>query len=178
MVEFLNIRDYVITLTISSLVTLTAVSTLYITPQNSFSQESVDQAASEEINKSVVTEFLNEVFNNHNISAVDEYYADDFVSDELWGNDIETHKTAYARIIQAIPDLRVVIDDLVAEGDMVAVFTTYNGTFQGNLSDSIVAKSEPVTIEIADLFKLSNGSITEHSGVSDYTDLNVLSLIY
>ena len=116
--------------------------------------------AEQEKNEALVIEFFNEIFNQKNASAVDKYYSEDFVSDEPNATDRESHKKAYNCSLITFPDLKATIHDLIAEGDKVAIFSTWNGTYQ--------SKNMPISVEIADLFRISNGTIVEHSGVSDY----------
>jgi predicted SnoaL-like aldol condensation-catalyzing enzyme len=136
-----------------------AIGSLQNLPELGFSQEQV-LTQQQEKNKDLVAEFFNEVFNQKNASAVDEYYSEDFISDELNATDRESHKKAYNCSFVTFPDLKATIHDIIAEGDKVAVFSTWNGTYQ--------EKNLPITVEIADVFRVSNGTIVEHSGVSDY----------
>jgi len=44
---------------------------------------------------------------------------------------LEAEKAAMKQMISAFPDLRVVVDDVIAEGELVAVRWSFNGTHQG-----------------------------------------------
>jgi predicted SnoaL-like aldol condensation-catalyzing enzyme len=145
----------------SLIITTVSLSQHSVEPGFSQEQTQTQQLTSEqEKNKALVTEFFNEVFNQRNVSAVDKYYSEDFVSNEPNATDRESHKKAYNCSLITFPDLNATIHDIIAEGDKVAIFSTWNGTYQ--------SKNMPISVEIADLFRISNGTIVEQSGVSDY----------
>ena len=99
--------------------------------------EKVSISASE--NKATVRRVPDEVFNQGNLSVVDELLAPDYVlhdpgvpGGELRG--LEAFKEQWVSMFRtAFPDLRIVIEDQVAEGDKVASRYTGSGTHQGEL---------------------------------------------
>ena len=90
-------------------------------------------------NKATVRRVYDEVFNQGNLSVVDELFAPDYVlhdpgvpAGELLG--LEAFKEQWVSMFRtAFPDLRIVIDDQVAEGDKVVSRYTGSGTHQGEL---------------------------------------------
>ena len=149
-----------------SLVVLVTIGSVQYSVKLGFAQAQGQQLTPEqEKNKALVKGFLNEVFiTNKNVSAVDKYFSNNFVSHVPNFKDKESHKQVYSRALTAFPDLKGRIDDIIAEGDKVAVFTTWNGTLQ--------PLNKPVSFKIADLLRLSNGKIVEHSEVSDYRQVD------
>jgi steroid delta-isomerase-like uncharacterized protein len=99
--------------------------------------EKVSVSASE--NKATVRRVYDEVFNQGNLSVVDELFDPDYVlhdpgvpGGELRG--LEAFKAQWVSMLRtAFPDLRIVIEDQVAEGDKVASRYTGSGTNQGEL---------------------------------------------
>jgi steroid delta-isomerase-like uncharacterized protein len=99
--------------------------------------EKVSVSASE--NKATVRRVPDEVFNLGNLSVVDELLAPDYVlhdpgvpGGQLRG--LEAFKEQWVSMFRtAFPDLRIVIEDQVAEGDKVASRYTGSGTHQGEL---------------------------------------------
>jgi steroid delta-isomerase-like uncharacterized protein len=87
-----------------------------------------------ESNKALVREHYERLTNRKDLTAADEQLAPDFVDhDALPGlpGGPEGVK-AWMRLLHgAFPDLSVEIEDLVAEGDRVAVRATWRGTHQG-----------------------------------------------
>lgn len=89
-------------------------------------------------NKRIARQMFQEVFNNHSLSAFDELLSPHFVRHTAppGARDRETYKQFHAKLQQAFPDLRVEIEDVIAEDDRVVVRMTATGTnlgpFMGN----------------------------------------------
>ena len=62
--------------------------------------------------------------------------------------------------LNAAPDLRVTIEDLVAEDDKVGVRRSYEGTHRGELL-GIPATGKPVRVGSISIFRLAEGRIVE-----------------
>jgi steroid delta-isomerase-like uncharacterized protein len=99
--------------------------------------EKVSVSANE--NKATVRRVPDEVFNQGNLSVVDELLAPDYVLHDpgISGGQLrgpEAFKEQWVSMLRtAFPDLRIVIEDQVAEGDKVASRYTASGTHQGEL---------------------------------------------
>lgn len=76
-----------------------------------------------------------------------------------------------AGFLGAFPDLKVTVDDVIAEGDTVVARITSHGTHQGDFQ-GIPATGRPITITGIEIFHLANGTITERWG-----ELNILGLL-
>ncbi len=82
-------------------------------------------------NRTVLQRIFDEVVNQKNLDMADELYADEH---ELHpetpgiGPGPEGMKHAFAGLHDEFPDVRVTIESMVAEGDMVAVRLTFSGT--------------------------------------------------
>lgn len=86
----------------------------------------------EQNNKAIITEFT-EAFNDRNFSSIDQYVAENII--------IEHHPSVQSglnstleflqSLTSAFPDFHTDIYHILAEGDKVLVFTTTNGTHQG-----------------------------------------------
>jgi steroid delta-isomerase-like uncharacterized protein len=85
-------------------------------------------------NKEVVRRWFEEVWNNGRASAVDEMLAKDGVIHGLGGSmrGPEEFKTFHAAYRAAFPDISIRIDDLVAEGDVVALRWSGTATHRGD----------------------------------------------
>jgi steroid delta-isomerase-like uncharacterized protein len=88
---------------------------------------------SAEENKALARRAWEEIFNQRNLDALDEFYAADAVwhqpDQDLQG--LEEVKQWLARPFEAFPDLNVTIEDVIAEGDKVVIRYTSRGTHQG-----------------------------------------------
>lgn len=86
---------------------------------------------SAEENKAVMRRILEDVINRKRLDLADELYSDDH---ELHpetpgiGRGAAGMKGAFAGLHEEFPDVRVDVESVVAEGDMVAVRLTFSGT--------------------------------------------------
>lgn len=75
-------------------------------------------------------------------------------------------KQVFTALFQAIPDFRYDIDDIVAEGDVVAIRTTGSGTMTGPFLGAKPAEQHITWPEIH-FARVRDGRIVEHWDVSD-----------
>jgi steroid delta-isomerase-like uncharacterized protein len=70
-----------------------------------------------------------EIFNQGKFQVADEIYASDFVNHGLHRNfDLQEDQGAVRAEKKAFPDLKMTVDLMVAEGDLVTVVWTFRGT--------------------------------------------------
>jgi steroid delta-isomerase-like uncharacterized protein len=89
---------------------------------------------STEENKTRQRRVFEEVFNKGNLAIIPEFIAPDYVYRSPLGMEAkgpEGFKQMVTRVRTAFPDLHITIEDMVAEGDMVAIRYTMRGTFKG-----------------------------------------------
>ena len=70
----------------------------------------------------------------------------------------------------AIPDLRIVVEDMIAEGDKVAVRYTLEGTHEGELF-GVPPTGQRLGIKSISVERVSDGKIIEHWRVTDSLDM-------
>ncbi len=75
-------------------------------------------------------------------------------------------KALFRMVRQAMPDMVMTPEDIVAEGDRVAVRAVMTGTQTGEFL-GIPASGKHVEITVMDLHRIENNQFTEHWGVSD-----------
>jgi steroid delta-isomerase-like uncharacterized protein len=116
-----------------------------------------------EDNKAVVRRFVNEVFAGGRTEAIDELVAAEFVSATfgITEDGRERLKAATQRVHGALDDVAFVIEDLVAEGDLVAIRLTASATPKGEFM-GVPAAGKAYTIGELHLFRLAGGQIVEH----------------
>jgi steroid delta-isomerase-like uncharacterized protein len=119
-----------------------------------------------EANKAVIRRQTEDLWNQGNLGVIDEIYAADYirhdpVSPEIIGSDgvkqlIATYRTAF-------PDVHFTVDDLVAEGDLVAGRFTSTGTNTGDLmmDPPIPATGVQGTLTHISIYRIVNGKIVE-----------------
>jgi steroid delta-isomerase-like uncharacterized protein len=114
------------------------------------------------------------VWEEGNIGLVDELVAPDYV-DHSPGipdqpEDPEGIKVLVSMIRGGMLDLRVVIDDMIAEDDRVAVRYTIEGTHEGELF-GVPPTGRRLSIESCTVEQVSDGKIREHWRVTDTLDM-------
>ena len=115
-------------------------------------------------NKAIVRRFLEGIFSQGNPDVVDELADTDFVvhdpSSEAGQVDAEGVKESIAWSHSAFPDLRVTIEDQVAEGGKVATRWRVSGTHQGEMM-GVTATGNQVTFTGTQTDYISGGKIVE-----------------
>ena len=86
--------------------------------------------ASLEQNKALVRRWIEEGFNKRDLKVVDESFGEDFIVNGLKVGRGKL-KQSMSRHLDAFPDLHVVIDEIIAEGDKVGIWYTAQGTQRG-----------------------------------------------
>jgi steroid delta-isomerase-like uncharacterized protein len=117
-------------------------------------------------NKALVRRFIDEVFANGNKDAVDELAARDFASHTgapraSGRSGRDDLKQTIDRVFAALDDVEFTIEDLVAEGDRVAVRLTSSATQTGEFMGT-PATGKRYTIEEIHLFRIADGQVAEH----------------
>lgn len=129
-----------------------------------------------EQNKAVALRFLDEVVGQGALDLVDELCDPAIVNhaavpDRQRG--IEGIKAVLAFSLNAQPDQRWVERHILADGDLVVAYGRRDGTWQASSFRGIdTPSSEPVSVELAHMFRLRDGKIVEHWAVRD--DLGML----
>ena len=121
-----------------------------------------------ETNEAVVRRFIDEVFVAGHMNAADDLVAPDFVP-HSWpgtGPGPAELKRAMKRVFAGLSDVSMAIEDMIAEGDRVAVRLTahagHTGEFMG-----MPASGKAYTIPEIHIFRVSDGRIAEHWGQAD-----------
>ncbi|MGD1837963.1 MAG: ester cyclase [Nitrososphaeraceae archaeon] len=165
--RLVNVNLFVTTLTlvlIGGIVTSIVETSAQIDTNQTNSQE--------EKNKELVLAFFKEVYDNRNVSAIDQYLSEDYSFDifkEEFSGDRNSIKNDLNEIFNAFPDLNRILKDIIAEGDMVAIFQSWNGTQTGQYL-GIQPTGNKFNATTADLFIISNNMILEDRQVADYYD--------
>jgi predicted ester cyclase len=117
---------------------------------------------SPEENKVTVRRFYDEVITQKNLAVLDELMANPYVS-----HDLPSEREALKRFISgfhsAFPDGRIIIEQLIAEGDTVALRATFHGTQTGKFQD-IPPTGKAVAVPAQDMYRLIGGKMVEHWG--------------
>jgi len=115
-----------------------------------------------EENKALVRRYMEETFNQGNLSVIDQLASSDFVYHHATGRDLskEAYKKMSIMTQNAFPDVYMEIDDLFAEGDKVAcrftITATHKGEYQG-----IPPTGKKITFQGINIFRIADSKIAE-----------------
>ena len=115
-----------------------------------------------EENKAVLRR-LYEGINNGNVGIIDEIYAPDAIyhgTGMMANADRDTFRQFIRTVLEAFPDSRMMVDDLLADGDKVIYRNTYSGTQKGEMM-GIPATGKHVVVRTIGIAKLSGRKIVE-----------------
>jgi steroid delta-isomerase-like uncharacterized protein len=121
-----------------------------------------------EDNKAIARRYIEEVFNQKNLALVDELNPPDFVfhnaSTTMQGR--EPYKQYLSMLLTAYPDLHLTIEDMIAEGDIIAERVTVRGTHKGDFM-GIPPTGKQMTITAIYIVRFANGKGIEVWANSD-----------
>lgn len=124
-------------------------------------------------NKDLTLRFFKEVFDNRNLAAIDELCAETFVEHTPMPGQPEGRagiRWFMESLTTAFPDLTATVEDILAEGDRVAIRNTMHGTHKGEFM-GIPPTGKHIAIPGIDLVIVKNGKATDHWGYFDTAGL-------
>ena len=136
--------------------------------------KSTEVNTSTEANKVRVRSWYEEVFNKKKLAAIDDFFAPNVIDHSLPSGapgGIEGPRQNISMFLGAFPDLHLTLEDIIAEGDKVAVRFTATGTHQGDLM-GIAPTGKHVTATGINIIRYENGKSTE--GWANFDDLGML----
>ena len=134
---------------------------------------------STEDNKAIVRRYVEEVWTKRNIDALEEVYPSPDLVEQYGpaGQGLPSLGDAkeYVRKVQAaFPDLSVTIEDMIAEGDRIAVRTTWRGTYMGEAIGDIPPTGQSVSGFGTVIWGITDGKIAQVFGTSLDSELDRL----
>lgn len=118
-----------------------------------------------EQNKALVRRWIEKGFNKRDLKVVDESFVEDFIVNGLKVGRGGL-KQSMSRHLTAFPDLHVVIDEIIAEGDKVGIWYTARGTQRGEFK-GVPPTGKQVNWVGVDLLRVEGGKIVEGRFVDD-----------
>ena len=113
-------------------------------------------------NKAVAMRVFEEIFNQGKFQVADEIYAPDFRNHGLHQSlDLKTDQDAVHAEKKAFPDLRMSVEEMVAEDDKVAVLWTFRGTHTGSGYEGLPPTGTPVELRGITIWRILDGRISE-----------------
>jgi predicted ester cyclase len=116
-------------------------------------------------NKQIVRRLFEDGMNQGNVAAIDELIAAEY-ADPVGGRGPQAFKDVMVRLKTAFPDLKYTVDELLGEGDQVAIRWHWTGTHQGNFR-GLAPTQRSVTNTGNAIFHLRAGKIVAASLETD-----------
>lgn len=111
-----------------------------------------------ESNKAFIRDYLEALRKDKNPETLDAYIAED---------DLKQHIAMYEA---SLPGYWIEADDMIAEGDKVALWGTVRGVHNGQLMD-IAPTGRDVAISMFITYRIADGKIVEHWMLADMLSL-------
>lgn len=119
-----------------------------------------------------------EAYSRHDVDAVAEMMAPDVINNSSTNQGRDGVRAELDYWYSAFPDVSVVIEDLIEEGDRVVARLTASGTHRGEFMGA-PPTGKQITAQEIDVFRLENGLIAEVWAAPDIfgllTQLGLLS---
>jgi steroid delta-isomerase-like uncharacterized protein len=119
--------------------------------------------------KALAQRWFTEVMNEGNLEVIDELCSQDFVDhNPLPGTspDFAGLKDFVTQVRSAFPDIETTAEDILVEGDRLAVRSTIRGTHKGDFM-GIPASGKKVEVSNYDFVRFENDQAAEHWGTID-----------
>ena len=117
-----------------------------------------------EANKNVLRRSFEEVWNKGNLHVADELFTPNYAHHDASTPDLgrgpESEKKRATLYRSAFPDLRLTIEDIIAEGETVMARWSCRATHKGDLS-GIAPTGKQVTISGVSIARFANGKVAE-----------------
>jgi steroid delta-isomerase-like uncharacterized protein len=119
-------------------------------------------------NKVMMRRWFEEVWNRGRVAAIDEMLSSQATIHGLGpeGLDVAAFKQFHTRYRSAFPDVRIHVEDVIAEGDKVAVRWSGTGTHQGN-DLGFPATGNSIQFTGMTIGRVENGKLVEGWNVFD-----------
>jgi steroid delta-isomerase-like uncharacterized protein len=122
-------------------------------------------------NEATTREFIERVLNQGEIPFADKILSDSFVEHNPMPGDTGDKAGAiqmFTMMREMTPDMHIVIDDVIASGNKVAVRSTMTGTDTSGMPGVAPPTGKPFSMGAIDVFTYDDdGMNTEHYGVYD-----------
>jgi steroid delta-isomerase-like uncharacterized protein len=125
---------------------------------------------STEENKAIVRRLNDEVWTDGRLEVIDELIADDFVTTVVGAPEQIRGPQGFREFVvmyrKAFPDLRITVDEQIAEGDIVVTRWTATGRNEGALMGMPATGKQATTAGI-NINRISGGKLVEGWGLFD-----------
>lgn len=117
-------------------------------------------------NKALVQRFFEEVINQRNLAALDQFAHPGGVNHTVPPGMPQESNQFLGQYLNAFPDVKATVEDLMADGDKVVARVSYRGTHQGAFR-GIPPTGKQIAVTGINIFRIANGKLVEHWGLTD-----------
>jgi len=117
-------------------------------------------------NKALVQRFYEEVINQKNLAALNQFVAPNAVNHTVPSGLPQGPSQFLSMHLNAFPDVKVTVQDLLADGDKVVALVSIHGTHQGAFR-AVSPTGKSITVMGINIFRIVNGKMVEHWGLAD-----------
>jgi len=123
-----------------------------------------------EQNKTLARRFYDEILNGRRMDFADEILSPEYVDHSAAGPGLENFKQYFSMITSVFPDIKVTVEDLLADDDKVAVRLTVHGTQLGSFR-GFPPVGRQATWTGMDIIHISDGRIIERWSERDFLNM-------
>lgn len=126
-------------------------------------------------NKQILRRFFHDVLERGDLGVLEGLVAPTFVDHQPapgQGSGVEGVRQFVTAVREGLSDLRVDVEHLIAEGELVASVVNVRGKHTGNLM-GMPPSGKDVTMRIADVVRVQHGKVVERWGVEDMSGLGM-----
>lgn len=123
--------------------------------------------------KDLVADYFETVWNCADHGALPRFLAEDYrryTASRAPALDADQQSARIAGLRSVFPDMRVEIQDMIQEGDLVCVRITFQCTHVGAFMD-LAPTSRSINSSGIEIMRIQNGKISEHWGGPDIADM-------
>jgi steroid delta-isomerase-like uncharacterized protein len=122
---------------------------------------------SAETNKAAIRRYIEEAWNKGNVGIIDELMASDYARHMTNAAlDREGQKQRILGFRRAFPDVHMIVERMVAEGELVTFHLLMSGTHQGTFM-GVPATGKQVKAAAIDIARFEDGKVVEQWGITD-----------
>jgi steroid delta-isomerase-like uncharacterized protein len=129
---------------------------------------------SAEENKAIMRQYFEGAWEQGNLELLDELLAPDYVNHNPATPEMPTGPEGVKGVVSmfrsGMPDLKVVIEDMIAEGEKVATRYTLEGTHEGELF-GVPPTGQRLSIKSMTVERVVDGKVRDHWRVTDNLEM-------
>jgi steroid delta-isomerase-like uncharacterized protein len=114
-----------------------------------------------EQNKQLVGKIFDEIIGRQNFDALNSIIAHDFVHRSSGAQGPEGFKQMVGQFFEGFPDMKVTVENIIAQDDLVATRGHWTGTHKGNFA-GVPASGKRVNVEYVDFWRFKDGKAIEN----------------